>query len=934
MTAEQTREQLVTPEQAAPGRSRSRGSWPGVVQLLGITRRSEASAGLTIGTMLAVIAALVAFAPGVLRWAEGESLDQAIEQAAPQQLRLSVRTLEGFEAGTADDPTAQQRAAVSDAAAVIPEPVLSRFGEPRIVIDSPRFVVDAVNSTPRVSPTTLTLRVHPDLDDHSRIVAGRAASPGVEIVEGRPVVELELSSIAADVLGVSIGDVLQVSPDTTDPVMQRFDGGLPEPFGARLVGLRELDPADDPYWFGDVRLHRPVVSDTNTGANYTVFGSIPAAALPERPLGRDGRGPLVVEQRRDLVPETVSIGDADELLAGLDALAATSVSTPTPGEPAIVTGFGSVLRGERAERAVTRSSVVLAAVGMVGVAAVTLVLCLQVALHRRRGWLGIARARGVSARQVVAAGTVEMAAIAAVAVTVGALVARVAHGAIGAADLAGVPILWLVLLWLGAVLTTAWTLVVDVRGPLVGGSRTTGGRALTRTGRIAVMLLVVATIAALVTFLRRGVADGDGVDVLAVLVPLLLPLVAGLAAGWALPILLGPVARSGMSLGPGRLVGTRRAMGRSGAGPGLVAVLTMAVALAGLGVGVSRSLESGITDASWRTVGAPFTVGTNAAAAAETIAAIEGIELAVLRGAPLNVEHDGEPVNVRLLTIDADTITDLTEGTAADPALPAALGAVDSAGRVPVVSSSRLDGTLVRRGDIITPTSSAEPIEFVVADVRDELFGRDGDWIVADAQTFESASDRALQVSALYFDLPRDARSTVDEMIGGAISDEGGLTVGDRAAAAAVLRADPLVQLVRRAYVVAAVVGVVLALTAVAALAVLTARQRRREVGLLRLLGASHGETGRAVRSELVPPCLIGIVLGSLLGWWLATAFDGRFDLSAFAGDADVTISPRLGALVVAALVAMLAIWAMLAVLQYRADRTGTADVLNDQGER
>jgi putative ABC transport system permease protein len=102
------------------------------------------------------------------------------------------------------------------------------------------------------------------------------------------------------------------------------------------------------------------------------------------------------------------------------------------------------------------------------------------------------------------------------------------------------------------------------------------------------------------------------------------------------------------------------------------------------------------------------------------------------------------------------------------------------------------------------------------------------------------------------------------------------------------------------------VLAVVLALAALVAIAVVTARQRRREVAILALLGADPRELGRAVVAELVPAAIAGVVGGSAVGWLVVLLFDGRYDLSAFAGGSDVAIRHApVAALAVAAVVAI-----------------------------
>jgi putative ABC transport system permease protein len=137
---------------------------------------------------------------------------------------------------------------------------------------------------------------------------------------------------------------------------------------------------------------------------------------------------------------------------------------------------------------------------------------------------------------------------------------------------------------------------------------------------------------------------------------------------------------------------------------------------------------------------------------------------------------------------------------------------------------------------------------------------------------------------------------------------------------------------VRAGYLVAALLAVVLALLALVAIAVVTARQRRREVAILGLLGSDRREITRAVASELVPAALAGVVAGSIVGWLVVRTFDGRYDLSSFAGGSPVSIGPDLvGASAVGATVALAAV-AVILVLVRRIVHAPVGEILRADG--
>lgn len=713
--------------------------------LVDIARRSERVVAAMVGGMILLVSMVATLGPALLAGAERDGLDQALADAPLERRLLVVRALEAFGTGDVDDPLMEQRAVVEQAASLVPPEVAVRYGEPRLVIDTSRFNVTGVDGVPPASPVRVTLRVHPELDEHSRIVEGRAARPDVVDEDGRDVIEIEMSRDTADLLGLVVGDVLDLDVDTEDAVTRRFDGGLPEPIGGRLVGIRELDDADDPYWSGDRRLHRPVVNDTNAGAEYFAFASIPVEALPVRPFVNDvfgpdellvGVGPLLVEQRRTLLDGGMSVRAAEQMEAGLATLAASAPPTASPGRPAVVAGLAPVLGDERDQRDAARSNLAIAAAGVLGVGLVSLGCVLRVGVDRRRAWVDTAHARGAARREIVVAAAAEVTVIGIVAALVGVGLASIV-ATIGGLSTGpttppmSAPILVPVVV-VGAVAATAW--VVASSRPARARRRGRRPSSVSPIRTVVVGLTAVATIAALVTFLRRGVS-GD-VDPVAASVPVLLAAGVGWLVARVVPLLIGVIGRRGLRLGSGRLVGLRLGGTARSVGPSIVVVLMVATVVAVLGTAIDDSLRSGV-----------------------------GID-------------------------------------------------------------------------------------------------------------------------------------------------------------------DPLVVFVRRAHLVAAVVVIGLALVAVAALAVVTARRRQVQVGLLRLLGADDAEVRRAVRAELVPPVVIGTVAGLGLGWWVVSLFDGRLDLDAFGGG---VLRPGwiAAAVTVGAIAIIVSI--VLGVVRRRIEHLPTGDVLRTQ---
>lgn len=549
--------------------------------LVGLGVRSEGAISGLIGLLVLAVTFVACLAPSALADAEVESLAAALADTSSPDHRLTVRALENLGRGPSTDPLAEAREVADLAFAVVPDVVAERYGPPRLVVDSNRFVVGRVDGREVLSPTALTLRVHPELDDHSRLVEGRPAR-----ADTGDSIEIEISVETAEVLGLSIGSDVALEADPDDVATRRFKGGLPEPFSATVVGLRDLDDVADPYWAGDPRVHRPTVTDTGIGASYFAFALVPPSSLSVRPYVIDGVSPLTIELRRDLVPSTITLADVDEVAEGLRRLDARSVDAATPGRPSVVARLDRVLDDEAEQRRLARSALTMIGVGLTGIALVTLIGLVEAAVERRRSWLRLARARGASRSAVVAATVTEIAPIAGAGTLAGWVLSRVV--------LSGSPVtppLGLLGIWSSVLVVAAVVARRGVASPR-GGLRSTA-RPSTETHR-AVLDAVIAllALASIVTARRSGLSSDAGVDLLAAAVIVIVPLAAAVVADRFLPVALRRASRSGTDGGIGRLVGLRRSAVPH-TSRGLSTALVLSLSVATVAVAVAGSVDDG-----------------------------------------------------------------------------------------------------------------------------------------------------------------------------------------------------------------------------------------------------------------------------------------------------------------------------------------------------
>ena len=472
-----------------------------IAALVGVGRRSELAAAVAVGLVLAVATTVLVAQPRLLRRAETESLDQALAATPPQWLGLALDMPDLFAFTGEGEPTAPVTDAFDELAETVPARLSSLYGDGRYVIDTTRFAVPEVDAEPAPSPIMMTLRLHPDLGDRVEFVAGAPPQPIDEMTDDRmAVMEIAVSAATAETLGLDVGSELTMGV-SDDALLRRIEGPLPPPFLARVSGVFEPTPATDPYWWGDLRLHRPIVNDTNAGAEYIAYGMFQPEQLATAPFVVDGTTRLQVQQRRELVPGAVDIDNSDDILQALR----TGVTAGDVGRLGVATGLGQVLINSAERRQTAQTTTLLAIVGMVGATLATCVQFLRVSAVRRRSWLALARARGAGTTSVVVAAAIEMTVVAALAGAVGLLAGALAGG--GGLSPRPAEIRLAVVLGLGAVLATS--LIV------AGEARRFGVEPSARSRRWRVLgigLVLVAGVASVMAYLREGVPAGRPVE--------------------------------------------------------------------------------------------------------------------------------------------------------------------------------------------------------------------------------------------------------------------------------------------------------------------------------------------------------------------------------------------------------------------------------------
>ena len=588
------------------------GSWvTAAASTLRLTRRADTLVLICVALLVGAVTAGITAAGRAVDVAEDDSLEQALANAPDEATRLVVDIADVFTPSGPADPLVVPRRKIDAAGTSIDPLVSSVYVDPRLVIDAPRLTVRTVDGEPTASPTTVVLRVQPALESHASLVDG-AEPARTDPVDGVDVVEVSLSTDAAEELGWKVGSELLVAPTIDDPLFRGFET-LPDPFLIRIAALLELDDPTDPFWFGDDRLHRVTVDDTGLGADLTVHAAVPEAQLPVVLATLGGQAALRVEERRDLDPGRVDMTNVAALERAVRATEAGTTPTAAFGSPAVRLGLGDVLTAEAARRGVARDAIRVAAIGVIAAAITAFLQLQQAAADRRRPWWAQVRARGARPSAMVAGSMVATAAVVVVGALAGALIGRSVVGGASSSPL-GAVVAFAVMLLLADLVLQVGDAGAALRRPDAAGSP--------RWRRAGAVLVVALAVASVISLRRGGIATGgNGNDLLVVLPLALVPVAIAVVAVAGLSGLRGGRAIGRLDLGVGRLVGLRRAAEMRSA-PSLVVAVAVAACVATVSAVIAWSLRDSSTGAMG---GSLADVARNAFAAAAVAAWLLGV---------------------------------------------------------------------------------------------------------------------------------------------------------------------------------------------------------------------------------------------------------------------------------------------------------------------
>lgn len=915
------------------------------------------------GAALAVLAGVVlltAFAavalPRFLNQVSDDALRAAVSDAAPINRNISIEIGDRIEP-VPGDTFAGVEAEGERLRQEFTQPIQDIIGEQRYVLDSPSFTVaNMPGEPPSAFPRFLRLRYQEDIEERMTLREGqlpqRAEPIEVSLSDEEPVslpvFELAVTAETAARMEVGVGSLLVLTPQREDTLNQGISlSELDYNLIARISGIIDLSDPDEEYWFGDQRLHEPVLVETPDVVEIYAMGLLApdayAAWLEETVPSRWNYG-----WRYFVEPERMDAGEIDTITSELQALevqfgAAGLVSVD---EPRLRTGLVRIARQYESQRQLTLSmlSLAVAALGAIALA-VTALLGALIAAGRRDATL-LSRSRGASAGQLGWAQAIESLIVFVPAALLGLALATLIVAGRAPASVALIAV---------GVAVVAAAIVVLLALPLIRGDlgRLLGGtRPSERPGRHRIVIesvVVLMAIGGLVLFRRRGLEAGSlsnpdqGFDPFLTATPVLLALAIGivLLRLYPLPVRLAAWLGS-LRRGAVLFVGFRRIIQQPLAARLPLVVMLVATGIAVFSAVMLYSITTGQQRSTWHEVGADFRLEAAREGGILTsfvdVSGVESIEVtadgALLQARLLDAGVRG---NFTLLALDIAEYQQIVAGTPADPEFPESMLVdqnVQNIGTpgnpIPALISSRWTaGARPEIGDTVEIQVLRQRFTIVVRGVRDNFPSLPvGVQFVVLPRDSVEAADPAIDTRGTYRYIKAPADAEAD--IKAALRERSPSTrVISRPDLLDRLANAPLVDGVENGFRVTVVLATLYAVLAALAGIALTSRDRARDLGYLRTLGLTTGQATVLTVIEQLPPAVLATLAGVGLGVGLVWLVEPGLDLSTFAGSTlptEVLADPLL--LTVVAGAELLAVLGAIAVYSYLTRRMNLGNVL------
>jgi putative ABC transport system permease protein len=867
--------------------------------------RNELGIVALICLLVAGTSFVFASVPRLFERVSNDALRYATSHATPVQRNIALSLNADLDPG--DGGVSGVRAFGDDLAAKFPASVKAIIAGRSLSVNSPRFFVPE----PKTYETHVSFRYQDGFMDATRLVDGRwPVSRGVGLqplpvgsqdsgeTPETVVLEAAMSTATATEIGFRVGDRIPVTLDGSDPLIER--AVRIGPVELEIVGLYEAIDRASPYWDRGTTL----LDVVQAGSEDAPIAYATAYMAPEMYPDLRGRGLLFHDEWGfDVDPGLVDGDQVEQLQSDLRRLGLLAGTTPVGGREAVsvLTGLPRILERYAAQRALAGSVLTIAALGPFGLAAGALAMVAILLVRRRRSTLALARGRGASGRLLLGAQLLEGAVYAGAASLVGLLVAMLAIQArpsLLSPTLSVAVGIGATLLLVGA----SWPLA---RRPLGLLDRDDPPVLRVAPRRLVIELTIVFVAFGATLLLRqRGLTvtttgEAARADPLLASVPILSGLAAGILALRLYPL---PIRALGWLAARRRdfvAVTGLRTIGRNPSSANLpLLVLLLTAAFGAFSSVIASSLDRGQVVASYLDVGADFrihAVGLGALSPQLKPKDIQSVEAAAGGWEDTSAAFSRTPsqqATTNLVAVDPAAYTDVTAGTAANPAWPAAFLAAPrgedlgtASNPIPAILSNQLPiGTgSLPPGDTFQMTVNGHRMTFLLIEQRARFpgIGTPATFAIVPYNWVEAATPaHLLPPSVMWVRGPVSATAPLGE----AAANGGDAFTFSRYDTYNELHDAPLAAAIPLGYGLALVAAALyMALTIIGSL-VLSAARRTRDLAYMRTLGVTGRQALALTIMEHAPPVLIAVIPGVALGIGVALLCEPGLGLAAFVG--------------------------------------------------
>ena len=853
--------------------------------------RSERGVLVLLVLLVAMTSLIVAAAPRLYNSVADAGLRHVLDEtSAPSRNIALTRDLEAAPSSLTPDALQAQGA---DLVAPFDPAIKAVVRSQEVLVASARF---HVNPGPKYD-TFVTLRSQTGLDRETELVAGRWPARVIEqpASDTPPVIEIAISTTTAEESGLAVGQLLEATPDSTDPLAPIRGGEVAAQLA--IVGMFAIRDAAADIWYADNRLEHVGLAFTLNEATAFATALVAPEVVPD--LAALGLG-VHIEWRLFLDPARMDAGAIDALLPALQRLESQFGRQSVRATDAVLlrTDLARVLIRYGAQRSASDAVLTVAAIGPLALAAAAIGMLAILLGTRRRASTALARARGASTGILLLSQTWEgavfigAAALAGYGLAVGLVPGR---ASLTSAILSGGIALGGIAIFVAAVLPA-------LRRPLELSARDVTPPARLAPRRFVLEATAVGvSVAGIVLLQQRGLTidpNGGGlvhVDPFLAAVPVLAGAAVGIVTTRLYPIpvrFLGWLAAHARGIVP--VLALRHVARRPSFAALPILVLLATAAFSSFALLVMTSLDRGQVEASWRAVGADYRIKAPEGRSLNdidptTVGGVEAVAGAYeLPSAQMRLEL-GRVVRVDFVAIDAPGYAAVA-GAPVAPSWPAELldGRV-AAGTpedpIPAILSSSLPAGVepIKVGERVKVRLGDNFWSFRIAAIRPEFPG------VVEAPPFlitPIQSVRPLSTSVTTNRMWVRGTAAAGPEIADLVTRDGppSTELLSRDAWYVQLRGEPLIQVIadgfRLAFALAAgyaAISIIVALT-------LTAARRSEDLAFLRTLGLSPRQSAGIVVVEHGVPILLSLLPGLATGVAVALLLESTLGLDAFLG--------------------------------------------------